>query len=442
MSSHDEYSSDEEELFDESQKSDVFLGFVDAPIVSNQEGPEDNDLPTIEDTFIGGQPIWLNPNSTPKESSLTCDNCQKKMALLLQAFAPMDGKLYDRVIYVFGCKNTAQCSKKKGSIKAIRGIIKDQETINKIKQETEEAAKKDLDEKLKLDNQKKLQIELTKDLFKKSDDKPSENPFGGSNPFDTKSSNPFSSGGGSNPFEANPFGKSKEETTSTKKPESYASVASKNVPKTKPTKKTLSSNLPEYNGSFVYVDTEKFKKIDNDPELEKYKHLIDMDVEKDNEGSSSNKGNRRGSSSSAVLDPQRTKIYNMLDDKYFEAFANTVKHNPGQVLRYNLGGKPLLYNGRDEIAKKFLSKPVNIPRPGFNPSSERQFELQLMPKAIIDLEQINDNDIQIADILNGMSWGTIIVCTDVEDYMPEEEFDENNVAYIEEWCGVQWEESV
>ena len=26
----------------------------------------------------------------------------------------------------------------------------------------------------------------------------------------------------------------------------------------------------------------------------------------------------------------------MLNDKYFEMFSNTVKHNPGQVLRYDL----------------------------------------------------------------------------------------------------------
>ncbi|EGW29949.1 uncharacterized protein SPAPADRAFT_63575 [Spathaspora passalidarum NRRL Y-27907] len=429
MSSHDEYSSDEEDLFDESQKSDVFLGFVDAPITEEE-------VPTIEDTFIGGQPIWLHPQSQPNEKSLTCDNCNKKMALLLQAFAPMDGKLYDRVIYIFGCKDTRQCSKKKGSIKAIRGIVKDQETIDKIKKETEALQAKQLDEKLKADNQKKLNIELTKDLFGKKEE--SSNPFGGgSNPFDNKNDNPFAAGSTS-PFGANPFGAKAEEEPK-KKPESYAKIASKNEPKKAPKKKTV-SDLPSYKGSFVYVDTEKFKKATNDPELEKYKHLIDMDVNKDDDSESVG-ASRRGSSS--VLDPQTSKISNMLDDKYFEAFSNTVKHNPGQVLRYNLGGKPLLYNGKDDVAKKFLSQqPANIPQPAYNPSSERQYELQLMPKAIMDLEEINTNTVQISDILNGMSWGTIIVATDKEDYMPEQEFDENHVAYIEEWCGVQWEESV
>ena len=50
--------------------------------------------------------MWLHPDSKPAEKSLTCDVCNGKLALYLQAFAPIDGKLYDRVIYVFGCKNT------------------------------------------------------------------------------------------------------------------------------------------------------------------------------------------------------------------------------------------------------------------------------------------------------------------------------------------------
>ncbi|CAI5760239.1 unnamed protein product [Candida verbasci] len=407
MSSQD-YSSDEEDLFDESKKSQVLLGFIDTPI-------DNEEIPTIEDTFVGSQPIWLHENSKPKEKLITCNNCNSKMALYLQAFAPIDGKLYDRVIYVLGCKNSNTCSKKKGSIKAIRGIIEDQETVDKIK--NEEKAR--LDEKLKLEEKKKLNDELVKNLFK--EDEAAKNPFGG---------DPF----GNNPFGGSPFDEKEEPKQEQKESKSYADIASKNIPKSKPAKK-LHDELPEYTGNFLYVDNEKFKTQANDAELEKYKHLIDNQSDKEDD-------DEKGNSSSSVLNPQTSKISNMLDDKYFEAFSNTVKHNPGQVLRYDLGGKPLLYNGNDEIAKKFQSHPFNIPKPAFNPSSERQFELQLMPKLIINLENLNDKNVEIKDILNGMSWGTIIVCTDKEDYVPDEEFDENNVAYIEEWCGVQWEESV
>jgi len=430
-SSQEEYSSDEESIYDsnENQKSRVLLGFVDGPV-----SPDDE--PTIEDTFIGGQPVWLRPESKPQESYLTCNHCDKKMALLLQAFSPLDGALYDRVLYLFGCKN-GHCSKQKGSVKAIRGINKNEDVVQRIKEELDGVKMKEMEDKMKLEQLKKLNDELTKNLFAK--DKSGDNPFGGSNPF-AKSDNPFNSN------QSHPFAKTEAKTTETPssiaKPQLYADVA-KTAPKLpQKVEKKLQGDLPQYNGSFVYVDVEKFRKDkDEEAQLAKYKHLIEEN-DAPEEGSSVSK--RRGSSSSAVLDPQTTKISNMLDDKYFEHFSSTVKHNPGQVLRYDLNGKPLLYNGKDEVAKIFLNENAqpNIPRPAYNPSSERRFELQLMPKAIMDLEGLNGDNVDIKDILNGMSWGTIIVCTDVEDYIPEENFDDHKVGYIQEWCGVQWEESV
>ncbi|KAI5965084.1 hypothetical protein KGF57_000877 [Candida theae] len=427
-SSQEEYSSDEESIYDsnESHKSKVLLGFADGPIT-------EDDQPILEDTFIGGQPIWLHPESKPKEDYLICDRCGKKLALLLQAFSPLDGALYDRVLYIFGCKN-GQCAKQKGSVKAIRGINKSDEVAKRIKEELDGIKVKEMEDKLKSEQSKKLNDELTKNLFNK--DTSGNNPFGGSNPF-AKNDNPFSSGS------SNPFANAKEAKTtnaSTKTPQSYAEVA-KTAPKSpKRESQKLQGDLPQYNGSFVYVDSEKFRNDkDEDAQLAKYKHLIEEN-DAPEEGASSK---RRGSSSSAVLDPQTTKISNMLDDKYFENFSSTVKHNPGQVLRYDLNGKPLLYNGKDDVAKAFLtsSGQPNIPRPGYNPSSERRFELQLMPKAIMDLEGLDRENVDIKDILNGMSWGTIIVCTDVEDYIREEDLDENKVGYVQEWCGVQWEES-
>lgn len=438
MASHDEYS-DDEELFDEADKSEVFLGFVDTEIGSDDE----DDLPTIEDTFIGGNPVWLHPSSKPDKKSLTCDNCGNSLALLLQAFAPIDGNLYDRVIYIFGCKNTASCSGKNGSVKCIRGISKDPKKIAELKKEQDDAVSKALDEKLRLENKKKLNIELTKDLFSNT---ASSNPFG-SNPFGQKSeANPFdtSASAKSEPFQEKVEPASLK--TNNSAPKSYADIArTAVVEKPKTVKSDDSVLLPTYKGYFVYVDQERFKKVTLEPELEKYRHLVE-NVDTETEIVGSNKQERSlsiSSNSSGPLNPQASKISDMLDDKYFGNFTNIVKHNPTQVLRYDLGGKPLLYSGKDEIAKKFIveeNKPFNVPNPGYNPSSNRQFELQLMPQAIMNLETYETAGIN--DILNGMSWGTIIVCTDVEDYIPEENFDEHHVGYIEDWCGVQWEESV
>lgn len=396
--------------------SNVQLGFVDIEIPAEPKTEED--VPTVEDSFIGGSPVWLHPESVPEDKMVTCDNCGKKMALYLQTFAPFGNELYDRVIYIFGCKQTTQCSGKKGSIKCIRGICKDPVKIAEIKQKQQDEIQKQLDEKLKLEDKKQLREELTKDLFKKDD---SANPFAG---------NPFS-----NPFGNNPFDKSKEtkEPKETKqppndeqKPKTYASVVGK--PKPKQAVKRV-HELPEYPGYFVYLEREKLDKVTLEPELEKYRDLIDSNsiTEED-----------EGPSKPLNLNPQAAKVSQMLEDKAFEAFSNQVQHNPSQVLRYDIGGKPLLYNGTDDVFIK-VSKDL-VPKPANNPSSSRQFELQLMPKAIIDLEDTEDADIQA--ILGGMSWGTIIVYTDVEDYIPKELYDANHVGYIEEYCGVQWEESV
>ncbi|KAM9896306.1 hypothetical protein OXX79_007547 [Metschnikowia pulcherrima] len=436
MSSHDEYSSEEEELFDE--KSDVILGYTDIAL------EEDDEEPTIEDTFLGGHPVWLHPDSQPQSKDLKCGNCGKNMALLLQAYAPFPGQPYDRVIYIFACKDSKQCSRKKGSVRAIRGVGKDPKRIAEVEHEQAREAQELLDAKLKLEDKKKLHFELTKDLFDST--KPSgevTNPFGG-NPF---GGNPF---GGSAPDSVaknsgkNTVNASDEEEKSKKMPPiekpdfskpSYASVSrTANVESPTNIEKSITLDLPKFPGYFVFTEPEKFKKMTVEPELEKYKDLIDKSEPSESKKERSMSSSSQ-SSSSAVLNPENSKIANMLDDKHFENFSNTVGHNPSQVVRYSLGGRPLLYSGKDDVAKVFATGA--LPDPSYNPSSSRQFELQLMPKAIIDLEKDSYNS--VADILSGMSWGTIIVGTDTSDYMPS--LDKNHVGYVVEYCGVQWEES-
>lgn len=423
MSSYEEDFSDDESLFDKT--SEVFLGFSDVPFA------EEDEEPTIEDTFIGGQPIWLHEGSTPADADLKCDSCGEYMALLLQAFTPRDDKPYDRVIYIFACKKTQACSGKKGSVKAIRGVCKDPKRMAEIKAEQDAEVQKLLDEKLKIDNQKKLQIEMTKDLFDATKPSSQANPF---------SANPFS---GSNPFGGNPFASNDSTDSQSKKSveekktdtPTYASVLAKHATKKNPVKKLpATSKLPEYPGFFVFTEQEQLKKVTVEPELEKYKELIDkMDLEEDQK---ERRMSNSSATSSSALNPETSKIATMLNDSFFENFSSVVGHNPSQVLRYELGGHPLLYSGKDDVAK--VIKNSTIPDPSYNPSSHRQFELQLMPKAIMDLELYLSK--LVKDILGGMSWGTIIVYTDVDDGVSS--LDENHVGYVVEYCGVQWEESV
>lgn len=436
MSSHDEYSSDDEDLT--AGNSEVLLGYVDISL--------DEEAPSIEDSFIGGQPVWLHEHSVPKPLLLQCGHCHKEMALLLQAYCPFEGGLYDRVIYLFACKDTRQCSGQKGSIRAIRGVCKDPKRMKEIQEVQDKELEKLYEEKMRLEKKRQYEIEVTKDLFSatKSTGNPFSNPFG-ANPFD--SANPFGAG------EKNQGEKEKDKDKEKKKAQkdtgkedelpvhkhkegskaqsstSYASAAQGSiVPEGEKQEREEKVVLPSFPGYFIYTEQEKFKKVAEEDQLEKYKHLIEASGEPSKE--------RSMSQSSGTLNPENNKIAAMLNDKYFENFTNVVGHNPAQVLRYHLGGKPLLYSGKDNVARTVLTN--TLPDPAYNPSSLRRFELQLMPKAIIDLESTGSG--LAADILAGMAWGTIIVATDIEDYVPR--LDANHVAYVEEYCGVQWEENI
>lgn len=63
-----------------SKPGDVFLAFVDAPV------KETDDI-LVEDSFIGGEPKWLHPDSEPPAELLKCGACKSadNMKLLLQA---------------------------------------------------------------------------------------------------------------------------------------------------------------------------------------------------------------------------------------------------------------------------------------------------------------------------------------------------------------------
>lgn len=414
MSAHNEYESSDDEKEEEVTKlSDVYLGFVDSQISKD-------DQPSIEDSFIGDLPVWFSPESPPPPELLLCKVCNSPMALLSQIFAPFNDALYDRVIYVFTCQ-APSCRRQKGSIRAIRAIQKDPVKMQMVEKEKESLLQKDLETKLNLEQSKKLEIEATKDIFSSGT---SANPFGASsNPFDA-TANPF----------ANPFSTPQGTKNEPEKP-TFASVALKAAPKKEvKAASTEKVKLKKFPGSFIYVEQEKFDERNKKDDFKMSSKIEDLDqsvLDTDFES-------LEGSSSSikSPENPEALKIASMMDDPVFGNFSDTISYNAQQILRYDLGGEPLLYSSKDDVYKLFHndSKQLKVPNPGYNPSSTRQFEFQLMPKVIMDLEKDN------VDLLNGMEWGTIIVATDVEDFIPH--YDSNHVGYVEEWCGVQWEEEV
>lgn len=391
------------------KKSEVYLAYVDAPI-------KQGDDVVIEDTFVGSKPVWLHPESQPDAKLLECGSCHShdNMRLLLQAFAPVDedqmGPIQDklsmnrlmkyvngnddRVLYVFMC---TKCHRQAGSIKCIRGVKRNGTAASATQAKLDSATAGDA-----VPGAKDFKI----------------------NPFDLSgaAANPFASTSGAGA--ANPF-------ASATTPATKADAPSKTTTPEEPSKKVLRKlhdekkdleydSAHEFKGYQLYVEQETFQnkpdhlklpknlKIDKEAlELTGEDELEDLDRDP------------------VKLDPRTEKLSQFLDDEVFQKFQEVVGYNPLQVLRYDLGGKPLYY------AETKVDLESVIPKPGFNPSSKRVFEMQLMPKLILDLEK---EDQTVSD---GMEWGTILVFTDAENYTPK--FDDNNVGYVEECVRVQWE---
>lgn len=402
------YSAGEEEPDFYNKTSNVFLGFVDTAI-------KEDDEVTGADTFIGGEPYWLAEDSIPSEELLRCDSCksQSDMKLLLQAYAPIDQALvddvaqrekynfstreyikynYERVLYVFHC---TKCGRKNGSVKCIRGIKRS----NEVDEITEKMNQ--------LDSGKDFQI----NPFDLKNDTPTS--FGG-NPFEAggTSENPFN-GNSSNPFSV----ESKDTTAAT---EATQQPSQKTLRKLHDQKKDKAfDKTTAFPGYFVYVDEESFKnKMPEHLKLPKNLKIDKTALDLSGEDEESLE------KAQVKLDPRTEKLSKFLDDDVFQKFQEIVAYNPGQVLRYELGGKPLLYA---KTPKEFEDL---IPRPSYNPASKRIFELQLMPKMIMDLEDE-------VSLTGGMDWGTIMIYTDIENYIPK--FDENGVGYVQEAVRVQWE---
>lgn len=134
-------------------------------------------------------------------------------------------------------------------------------------------------------------------------------------------------------------------------------------------------------------------------------------------------------------------------DKTFQRFADRIRHNPEQILRYEFDGAPLLYSSTDMVGKRLhnheqgnangkitTSGAKGLPSCA-NCGARLKFELQLTPHAIDRLEV----DEPAAAVLDGMDWGTIIfgVC---EKDCAARGVEEGEVGYVEQWVGVQWEE--
>ncbi|KAJ1965778.1 hypothetical protein GGI12_000523 [Dipsacomyces acuminosporus] len=103
-------------------------------------GYADGDMAPAEDTDpfackLGGQALWLDETSAiPERSVSVCGQCGADMVLLAQAYVPLTGSPYDRVLYVWCCNRRA-CTGRPGAARAIRGHLLNREYALSLIQE-------------------------------------------------------------------------------------------------------------------------------------------------------------------------------------------------------------------------------------------------------------------------------------------------------------------
>ncbi|GKT43412.1 putative 20S rRNA accumulation protein 4 [Colletotrichum spaethianum] len=386
-----DYDSDSSEQ--EFTETNVLLGYA----------TKDADEDTI--SRLGGQPEWLNPEQPASAALARCKVCNDIMVQLLQLNGELPEKFpgHERRLYVFACRRPT-CRRKQGSIRAMRGVrvSKDAPAAGAKKAETK-PPKKMVEEDPKKNDGPGLGSAL----------------FGGggggagaANPF-ASNANPFSTGASSSsPFStAAPPGSIPPQDLC-RDPQSQQSADSLRPappPEPWPAADALPKSYP-----LSYLADAEFETLD--PEPMPVPQNARMEV--DNEGGA-------GAAGGDTKD-----IFESSMDAVFQKFADRMAQNPEQAIRYEFAGAPLLYSKADAVGKA-LGGGGKMPRCG-NCGAGRVFEVQMTPHAITELEAEELS-------LEGMDWGTIIVGVCEADCQPRG-VEAGEAGYLEEWCGVQWEE--
>ncbi|KAI1332463.1 hypothetical protein F5Y16DRAFT_357855 [Xylariaceae sp. FL0255] len=437
MAPYDSDSSGGEE--EEFRETNVLLGYA---------SKDPGDDPTSR---LGGRPEWLDPETPPSAALARCKICKDLMVLLLQ----LNGELADRFpgherrLFVFACRKKS-CRRRDGSIRTLRSL--------RAAPGSSTAAlhneKKKKDDKPKEEPPKQQPAMLGETLFGAKTLGSSSS--GSANPFATggslsASSNPFASS--SNPFSSpapKPDQPKKEEPSSDKLstatevlkalPKTFAETLNLNNPQTSTTATPLepwpieSSQPKPY--PISYLSEAEYETLDPTPlPIPQATTTTKMELD---DGSSGSGGNGK----------EDKEVFESAMDAAFQRFADRLAQNPEQSIRYEFSGIPLLYSKTDAVGKalapathdggggvsggKGVGVGVGMPRCA-NCGAGRVFEVQLTPHAITELEAEELS-------LEGMDWGTIIVGVCERDCQARG-VEEGGVGYLEEWAGVQWEET-
>ncbi|KAF4556298.1 Hypothetical protein D9617_1g081740 [Elsinoe fawcettii] len=410
------YDSDSSDGEDDYTETGVLLGYA------SKEATDD------AISHLGGHPAWLDDKTAPSGDLAKCKVCNNLLSLLLELNGDLPERFpgHERRLYLLGCRQKA-CRRKEGSVRGIRAV-------RSSKLAKQAAAPSPVPQEAP-----KPKADLGSSIF-------------GSKPtLGSSSSNPFASPGasstGSNPFAS----ASSLAAKSPQRPDSSPDVAS--LPATFAEKARISApqeSSPHPHGlpppwpatssfppSYPHYSLDAdYETLEKPPSTIPSQTRVDMDIDEPPNGASS--------SGSKDKDANQ-EVFESSMDKTFQRFADRVAQNPEQVLRYEYGGTPLLYSRDDSVGKILAPAVGEVSRAGgasgrskvprcTTCGGERVFELQLMPNAITELEAEEMG-------VDGMDWGTIVLEVCGKDCVPNG-VKEGEVAYVEEWVAVQWEEVV
>ncbi|KAJ2899069.1 PDCD2 C domain-containing protein [Zalerion maritima] len=430
------YDSESDEELGDYIETNVLLGYA------SKEAGDGNEIISK----IGGTPDFFSPSSPPPSHTLfKCTSCAGPTVQLLQLNAelPLRFPAHERRLWITICPSK-KCRRKEGCVRAVRGVRVDPTYLEEEKKRKAEEEKK----RQKEAERKKKEEEEEEEKKTKSTRGAGmgEFLFGGKAGFGKDSSgatNPLAPRLSSTPKaqdviqdKTTPKAELPSISLDSKLSQSFSSALQLNRPPSPhpppaelepwPQAESLPPPFPT-----LYLSEADYETLDPEaPSPPPQNYALDTDTDAP-AGPSTGSGKDKEAPDSNLDTP-------------FQKFADRLSQNPEQVIRYEFGGLPLLYS-KSDAAGVALSKPSRpsgdlqmlsgVPRCG-NCGGSRTFEVQLTPRAIAELEGDNLS-------LDGMDWGTIVLAVCERDCLPrgvEAKEAEDQVEYLSEWVGVQWEE--
>ncbi|KAJ2448217.1 hypothetical protein GGF42_005186 [Coemansia sp. RSA 2424] len=338
------------------------------------DGADDNDPFACK---LGGRAVWLDSSSLlPDHSSAVCKQCGSDMVMLAQAYVPLDDSPYDRVLYVWACNRRA-CTGKPGAARAIRGHLLNKEYALKLVKRNKASARRQ-----PKGNDATTLAALGGSLFSQASSGAPKLDFGS---VWRPSASAVSTTGRSGLFTGPIFGakdvaaplcqlgaESPETAPVTgAQLESLSSHLgtldiSQNMP-TEPSSDEMLERIEWPQGAVSlppqYLEFDR-EHLNKDRLPERYQAEIEHALEAAyGDGGGKRKGKKPADASSEWAEEKYERAARPKGtDAAFERFSRVVSQNPEQVMRYQFGGRPLLYTMQDSTAQQLLS-PASALRP-------------------------------------------------------------------------------